>query len=69
VGRNEAEEVVAAVVVTATMPGCRLAQGGSAAGFLGLGVHVRTNIVRRMCHISDKLRSRSRPGNGEQGGK
>jgi hypothetical protein len=34
VGRNEAEEAVEAVVVTATMPSCRLAQGGSAAGFL-----------------------------------
>jgi hypothetical protein len=47
-GRNEAEEVVAAVVVMATMPGCRLVQGvRRRLSFLG---RARTNIVRRI-HI------------------
>jgi hypothetical protein len=49
VGRNEAEEVAAAVVVTATMPGCRIGRRvGPVAGFLGkVWAHGR-NIVRKM---------------------
>jgi hypothetical protein len=47
---------VAAVMVTATMPGCRLAAGWVRRRFprgnLGAGGHY---IVRRMCHLSDKL--------------
>jgi len=48
-GGNEAEEVAAAVVVTATMPGCRIGgRVGPSPAFSGkVWAHGR-NIVRRM---------------------
>jgi hypothetical protein len=55
-GGNEAEEVAAAVVVTATMPGCRSAAGWARRPAFSGKIWARgLKIVRRMWHISDKF--------------
>ena len=49
-GGNEAEEVAAAVVVTATMPGCRI--GGRVTGFFGESLGARAQYCQKnVAHI------------------